>query len=1381
MLLNHLQPPPAAGKPSKPRGNHPQLSVAISPLTILITLIALLSFGPTSASAGVTHKYESRIEGFSSRPRGVTVGPVGGEGGATEKAAVFVAIGGVLERFSAAGVPLPFECATTRCGEYLEGDKIKGIPGAGPGEVTAFGGLASVAVDDKTGEVFVSTGSAVDVFSSTGEFLSQVKEVKAGPMAAVYGPFGHGAAGLTFDQETGELYLANEGELTPGTDVVDVFRPKAPGEEPEYVRQFGAGVLSTNGGLSQTLAVAEGGLAEAGTVYVSETGHRAVAVFNAMGDPEPTSPWTGEETPAGSFGERELRVGMDPVSGRVYVADVQHHVLDEFAGSVSEEYLGRLTGTPTGPGGSEVAFGAPEVVTVSAQTGEVYVGDKYEPFVNNHYIQEGFVDIFGPDLQIPDVVANGATGVSSSAATLHGTVTLVKEQATCEFVWGTSASELTNSAKCEPEVVAGTEGEFAVRATVGGLRFGTTYYYKLQATNTKNEQTNLGEEEQVESFTTLGPNYGAVSVADVSSSSATFDAPVNPDGAPTSVFFEYGRCASLSTCASSAYEASTPAEAIGSGTSPVPVEQHVQGLTAGSVYHYRVAATSEIAPGEVNVFVGFEAGLFTTQSVGTSSLIDGRGYEMVSPPGKQGSLVQGPGEPWGITQAADTGEAFTFLTNFPTEAGVAGYSNAQQVLSSRTSAGWVSKDLASPHNGAVSGSLNAGQEYRFFNEELTEGVLQPFGAFEPCHDSEGVAQPCLSEEASEQTAFMANLEGTRASGVAPTYTPLVSPADDTTGVPFGLRGVKEDLGCPPEKFCGPFFDGATPDASHVVLHSDAGVPLTSQTAPEGGLYEWSAGKPADEQLTLVSVLPGGAPEWQSYLGSHAEQVGTGGDGEDARNAISADGSRVFWTSEANTLYMRDNATAPPDPGHECVVPSAPCTIQIGGTGLGGAEDHFQIASADGSRVFWSEGRGLYECEIPEGVGGLKCVPTRLGEAPEGGGSVIGASEDGSYVYWVSADRDLLVDHLQGGVWHLRQVAALSSDDAPDWADHSKSLAELSGRVSPDGVWVAFMSDRSLTGYDNLDAVSGQPDEEAYLYDAETQQLTCASCNPTGARPTGVSSDQGADLVDGGDYEGWAGTWLSGVLPGWTTLEHPLGGVARYQPRYLSNEGRLFFDSDDALVPKDIDNTWDVYEYEPAGVPAPAPGESSRACGASSTNGAVAYRPAHEYETEAGKGETGAGCVGLISSGESAQESVFLDASAGGGEGEHGKPGTPAGGDVFFMTTAKLAPQDFDHAYDIYDAHECTTASPCIAPPAGAAAECITAEACRAAPNPEPGIYGAPPSATFNGLGNLTPGAPAKPAAKKKAAKCKAGFVRRTVKHKSECIRKPKSKRGKAKR
>jgi hypothetical protein len=137
---------------------------------------------------------------------------------------------------------------------------------------------------------------------------------------------------------------------------------------------------------------------------------------------------------------------------------------------------------------------------------------------------------------------------------------------------------------------------------------------------------------------------------------------------------------------------------------------------------------------------------------------------------------------------------------------------------------------------------------------------------------------------------------------------------------------------------------------------------------------------------------------------------------------------------------------------------------------------------------------------------------------------------------------------------------------------------------------------------------------------------------------------------------------------------------------------------------------------------------------------------------------------LISSGESGNESALLDASESGNE-------------VFFMTTAKLSTQDFDNSYDIYDAHECTAASPCIPPPPSAAPECTTAEACRAAPQPEPGIYGAPASATFSGLGNLTP-PPVKPAVKKKAAKCAKGKTRN--KH-GVCVKKVKFEKAKHKK
>lgn len=67
--------------------------------------------------------------------------------------------------------------------------------------------------------------------------------------------------------------------------------------------------------------------------------------------------------------------------------------------------------------------------------------------------------------------------------------------------------------------------------------------------------------------------------------------------------------------------------------------------------------------------------------------------------------------------------------------------------------------------------------------------------------------------------------------------------------------------------------------------------------------------------------------------------------------------------------------------------------------------------------------------------------------------------------------------------------------------------------------------------------------------------------------------------------------------------------------------------------------------------------------------------------------------------------------------------------------------------------------------------CTTADACRAAPAPQPSIFGAPASQTFSGAGNFTPPSEVKPRPKSKSAgKCRKGYVRK----KGRCV-KPKEK------
>jgi hypothetical protein len=332
------------------------------------------------------------------------------------------------------------------------------------------------------------------------------------------------------------------------------------------------------------------------------------------------------------------------------------------------------------------------------------------------------------------------------------------------------------------------------------------------------------------------------------------------------------------------------------------------------------------------------------------------------------------------------------------------------------------------------------------------------------------------------------------------------------------------------------------------------------------------------------------------------------------------------------------------------------------------------------------------------------------------GLVQGASEDGSYVYFVANGvlaPGAVPGHCGGNAapgatcnLYLRHagvttfIAALSTGDQR-WREESGSREQdyVTARVSPNGRWFTFMSDRSLTGYDNRDANSGEPDEEVFLYDATSKRLTCASCNPTGARPVGMfvstNGHEIGPLVD--RLSIWGNHWLAATIPSWGYVSFIIGSYP-YQTRYLNNDGRLFFNSDEGLVPQDVNGEMDVYEYEPEGV-------------GDCTNASATF------------GEAADGCVGLISSGGSAEESVFIDASE-------------SGNDVFFLTAARLRPEDFDTELDMYDAQVCSDGSPCLPVPPASPPPCTTGDSCKPAPTPQPTIFGAAPSATFSGPGNV---------------------------------------------
>jgi hypothetical protein len=296
-------------------------------------------------------------------------------------------------------------------------------------------------------------------------------------------------------------------------------------------------------------------------------------------------------------------------------------------------------------------------------------------------------------------------------------------------------------------------------------------------------------------------------------------------------------------------------------------------------------------------------------------------------------------------------------------------------------------------------------------------------------------------------------------------------------------------------------------------------------------------------------------------------------------AISDDGQRVYmYQLEDGPIYLREGAQSK----------------QIAGTI--GESASFQLASSDGRYAFYTKNAHLYRWDAQSEVS------TDL--TPAGGLlGVFGASEDGAIVYFEDAGG--IERWEEGQLTHLApgsQLAA-ASDFPP---------ATGTARVSADGSHLAFLSAKDLGGYDS----GGRT--ELYLYGPQaggSPQLICASCNPTGERARGSATIPGA-LVN--------------------------GSTRAYRPRILTADAhRIFFESNDRLVPGDANDQPDVYQWE-------ADGEGS--CTLQS------------------------GCLSLISSGaQSSEATTFIDASA-------------DGADVYFLTDSSLVPSD-PGSVDIYDARE----------------------------------------------------------------------------------------------
>jgi hypothetical protein len=133
----------------------------------------------------------------------------------------------------------------------------------------------------------------------------------------------------------------------------------------------------------------------------------------------------------------------------------------------------------------------------------------------------------------PVAVTDPASGIAATNATLNGTVNAENEPVSYYFEWGTS----TNYGNDTPttQLTNNLAGAQAVSAVLGYLEPGTTYHFQLVAFNSLG--SSAGGDLTL-ATPSQPPVVATLLASNVTTSSATLLASVNPEYSPTMVFFE---------------------------------------------------------------------------------------------------------------------------------------------------------------------------------------------------------------------------------------------------------------------------------------------------------------------------------------------------------------------------------------------------------------------------------------------------------------------------------------------------------------------------------------------------------------------------------------------------------------------------------------------------------------------------------------------------------------------------------------------------------------------------------------------------------------------------------------------------------------------------
>jgi hypothetical protein len=619
------------------------------------------------------------------------------------------------------------------------------------------------------------------------------------------------------------------------------------------------------------------------------------------------------------------------------------------------------------------------------------------------------------------------------------------------------------------------------------------------------------------SFTTepLPPRAQTLDAGSLRATSASLAARINPLNAPVTYQFEWGPDSSYGNVTP------VPAKSLSAADDAFHVvTAPLTGLQPETVYHYRVVATntqtSEVSLGADSAFTTEPAAVPASGSCPNEASRNGVSSRL--PDCRVYEWVTPDSNNGALQQTQDVasadGNSFEYILTDAPDKAESA-STSNVVIATRGPGGWSSQSLSPPLVSPITGFY--GMQTISVSTDFSESV---FGSDQPLA---GSSSP--STATGPYNAYLRHADGT------------IVPMTKTGG--FAFPGV----------------DWATPDYKHIFFHS-FGPPQLPSDPVEGNIYEF-----AHDELSLLGILPGEgqipAPNGVVLAGKPS--------GSDSGEFILFTAIGYTNGSGESPLFLRKHGqetvnvsaaqrTTEPDPNPPAV-PNAVGITANGSTVLFTSRSEL-TNDANTGRTEGAEndqGNDLYSYDVASGALSDLTVDGNPADATTGASvqRVYGFTRDASYIYF-TAMGSLAPGALAGAenlyVEHEGSIQFIASDPAIRLLGEDLTHPEF--YLTPDGRHAAFASRTSLTGYDNRNPNTGTLEAEGFKYDYG-HGLVCGSCRPSGAPPTGrVAFAEGAFYYAG-------------------------NGVARY----LSDDGtRMFFNSNDAVLPQASNGLENAYEY-----------------------------------------------------------------------------------------------------------------------------------------------------------------------------------------------------------